>query len=182
MFSENGAVMDEMFRRWRDNPNAVDATWQRLLRRDAVRRQARRRSRDRRARRHYRRPPPPDRRRPARLLVSPGRAPGSPHRPARRLAAAAAPAPGARTLRPHRGRPRQDRRRLACSSASTGPIRLRDLIDRAPRDLLPHDRRRVHAHPTTPTSAAGSPSGWSRPATAPTSTCRQKCRILIKLH
>jgi 2-oxoglutarate dehydrogenase E1 component len=27
MFSENGAVTDEMYRRWRDNPQSVDATW-----------------------------------------------------------------------------------------------------------------------------------------------------------
>jgi len=27
MFSENGAVMDEMYHRWRDNPNAVDVSW-----------------------------------------------------------------------------------------------------------------------------------------------------------
>jgi 2-oxoglutarate dehydrogenase E1 component len=27
MFSENGALMDEMYRRWRDNPQGVDATW-----------------------------------------------------------------------------------------------------------------------------------------------------------
>jgi 2-oxoglutarate dehydrogenase E1 component len=27
MFSENGAVTDEMYRRWRDNPQSVDVTW-----------------------------------------------------------------------------------------------------------------------------------------------------------
>ena len=28
MFSENGELVDEMFRRWRDNPQSVDPTWQ----------------------------------------------------------------------------------------------------------------------------------------------------------
>ncbi len=28
MFSENGELVDEMFRRWRENPQAVDPTWQ----------------------------------------------------------------------------------------------------------------------------------------------------------
>src|SRR5215831_14643046 len=28
MFSENGALTDELFRRWRDNPESVDPTWQ----------------------------------------------------------------------------------------------------------------------------------------------------------
>ena len=28
MFSENGELIDQMFRRWRDNPQSVDATWQ----------------------------------------------------------------------------------------------------------------------------------------------------------
>jgi 2-oxoglutarate dehydrogenase E1 component len=27
MFSENGELVDEMFRRWRDDPEAVDPTW-----------------------------------------------------------------------------------------------------------------------------------------------------------
>src|SRR3954462_834093 len=27
MFSENGELVDEMFRRWRENPESVDDTW-----------------------------------------------------------------------------------------------------------------------------------------------------------
>ena len=63
-----------------------------------------------------------------------------------------------------------------------GPVRLRDLLDALKETYCRHHRRRVHAHRLARRPQAGSPSGWSRSATATRCRLRQKYRILITLH
>ena len=50
------------------------------------------------------------------------------------------------------------------------------------RDVLPDDRRRVHAHPRRERSASGCSSGWSRCGTGPAFDIKKKRRIIYKLN
>ncbi len=71
--------------------------------------------------------------------------PGRPRSAQAHAAAAVARAAGAGGLRPLRGRPRPGLLQPSCGAGGRGT--LRELIADPAQDVLPHDRRRVHAHP-----------------------------------
>ncbi len=141
----NLELIEANHQRWSDDPNSVDATWQAFfegyeLARSGLGRAAtpaRRRggSPQRGAGGRH----PPDRRLP-RGRALPGRPRPARPRPAGRRGRPARPG----LLRPDRGRPRPDLLHQAVRPAAGDPARPHR---RAPGDLLPDDRRRVHAHP-----------------------------------
>ena len=140
-------AIEDAHRRWKQDPASVDESWRYFF--EGFELGAVRPARRRRGRR-----PPANRRHPPHLRLPRPRPFPRPSRPPQR-AAAELSAAGAVRVRPVRGRPGPRlRHQPVHRPAARTPARP---ARRPARDLLPHHRRRVHAHPghAHPPLAAG---------------------------
>ena len=167
----NLSLIEDYYERWRKDPTSVEESWRIFFEGYELGREPRGSGRPK-ASTSTRRGPggrhPADRRLP-RVRPLPGRPRPAQAQPATRVARTAR----AGGVRPDRSRPGPGLLQPA-ERHGAGASTLRELIADPAGDLLPHDRRRVHAHPRHRRSASGCWSGWSRSGTGPAFDIKQE--------